>query len=104
MDETSLDTKGLSPLIDIVNQVQHILHGTTSSSRERPDLGSSQAKHTTEQDNTSLTEAVKLLMNQGVDSLITFRTKASVGVPFCSHYSILTTTRSMMKIRVLIRY
>ena len=104
MNETSLEIKGLSPLVDIVNQVQRILRGTTKiSAQDRSDLVSTPAKRTEEQDDTSLTEAVKFLMNQGVDTLITFRTTASPRCIVQLSQQLLTTTRSMMKIQVLIR-
>ncbi|KAI4229897.1 MAG: hypothetical protein L6R36_000543 [Xanthoria steineri] len=76
MDEGALEGRGLTPVIDIATRVRRILRRSGNSLALHPmGLISSPAPNIDGRDQPSFTEVVKFLMNQGVDALITFRTK-----------------------------
>lgn len=81
MDEGALESRGLTPIINIVTQVRRILRRSGNVLALHPmGLTSSPAPGIDGGDQPSFTEVVKFLMNQGVDALITFRTKVPSGL------------------------
>ncbi|KAL8798780.1 MAG: hypothetical protein Q9182_006392 [Xanthomendoza sp. 2 TL-2023] len=76
MDEAALESRGLTPMIDTVPQVRRILRRPDDVlARDHKGWIPSPARHLEGREQPSLTEVIQYLMNQGVDALITFRTK-----------------------------